>query len=584
MFSAQYKVEPIPIQRIEEWSKPTNYHDKLHIPALNKFIPSDFSLKCDQSGASTTIDNDVEKKAPPKLLIERPDLRLWHKLDQVWRVPKTYLRLAILSSKIYATPRTMTLNRLFERVLKDDLNSFVYDASMAGCNYRVTCTPSGYRLSVRGYSEKVPFLLETLTARMKSLIAEMKCGDPTAAKRFEKAKESLLRETKNYRLDTPHEVNSYNSRILIEENVWYLDNYIDELEGEQAANDPVTMEECARAAEECLMGRLKCEALCMGNIDEQGSFEVASMIDKQLLGSVRPLSEVETPRFRSLKLPTREEAIAIFGPDVATRPIPLVYQELAYSPTEENNAVELIFQVGCELELGYEGMALLDLLTHIAYGSVFNQLRTKEQLGYLVSSFARKTAGGAWGMSVLVQSGVALPEKLEERCEAWLEIFRKELEDMTPENVAQEASAVAAQLLETETKLSQEVSRVWGEILNTECLTDRLRNPAFERLEKLAEILTVIDDGEEVEADVPRFKAEDLKKKILKLFDDHISISSPKRRAMIARVYNHNSKVEYEAALNKPGVLSTYADMRQLKQFLSSWPMAPYWRIENKSD
>merc|ERR1711935_637521 len=138
----------------------------------------------------------------------------------------------------------------------------------------ISCTPTGYKISVRGYSEKLPVLLETLTSRMMSLIQELKEGKgmhPGLNDRFEKAKESLLRETKNYRLDTPHEVANYNSRLLMEENVWYLDNYIDELEGEHAEKDPLTMEQCADVAEESLTSRLRAEAMCIGNIDEKGT-------------------------------------------------------------------------------------------------------------------------------------------------------------------------------------------------------------------------------------------------------------------------------------------------------------------------
>jgi insulysin len=95
---------------------------------------------------------------------------------------------------------------------------------------------------------------------MLSLIEEMREGreaHPALFDKFQKAKENLLRETKNYRLDTPYEVANYNSRLLLEEHVWYLDDYIDEMEGENAERNPLTMEECADVARECLTGRLK---------------------------------------------------------------------------------------------------------------------------------------------------------------------------------------------------------------------------------------------------------------------------------------------------------------------------------------
>ena len=126
--------------------------------------------------------------------------------------------------------------------------------------FRVSCVPTGFKISIKGYSEKLPFLLETLTSRMLSLIDEMKEGkdaQPALYDRFQKAKEDLLRETKNYRLDTPYEVANYNSRLLMEENVWYIDNYVDEMEGENAERDPLTLEECALVAKKCFTGRMK---------------------------------------------------------------------------------------------------------------------------------------------------------------------------------------------------------------------------------------------------------------------------------------------------------------------------------------
>jgi len=630
-YGAKFRTKELSEEQKLAWEFPAERDARLALPALNAYIPSDFSLRCDDNidkakagteAAETTVPPAIATKdeisAPPNLIVDRPDLRMWHKMDRHWRVPKTFIRVALLSSKSYQTPRSMTLARFFQRVLNDDLNSFVYDASMAGCNYRVSCTPYGYRISVRGYSEKLPFLLDTLTTRILSLIEEMKQGKPSLQKLFDKAKEGLLRETKNYRLDPPYEVASYNSRLLIEENVWYLDNYIDEMEGEVAEKDPLTMAECAEVAQECLMGRVKCEALCMGNIDEVGARQVSGVLDRHFLDASRTLSEAETPRFRSLRLPTRSEAEIIFGKEVGARPFPLVYQDIAYSDSEENNAgtyscvedqycgdiysaclslitfllscssVEVILQVGSELELGYEGVAILDLITHMAYNSAYAVLRTKEQLGYIVSAFSRKTAGSTWGFSIVVQGNVALPDVLEERCEAWLKTFREELSAMSPESIAEEASAVVAQLLESETKMSQEITRAWGEILNTEGLSDRLRTPAFDRLEKLARELTIADeeaDDAGEDGDISSHEARsplELKQRILEFYDKYFDIASPHRRGMSARVYSQASKSEYDENVGLAGILSSHSEMRHYKQYMSSWPSVPYWRIEEK--
>jgi insulysin len=495
------------------------------------------------------------------------------------------VKAAILSPSTYRSPRGMTLNRIFERVLHDDLNSFVYDASQAGITYMVSCTSSGYRFSVQGYSEKLPFLFDTLLSRMITLIEEMNAGDDKLQNKFDRAVEGLLRETKNYRLDAPTVVANYNSRLLLEEKIWCLDSYVAEMEGDSAERSPLTMEECADEAKLSLLGRVKCEAICMGNVCEKEASEVAKVLDRHFLSTVQPLSDIELPSDRSMKLPTKDEAIHFFGPNIGSRSIPLIYQELALSESEENNAVELVFQAGCESELGYEGLAVMDIITHIASNSAFNMLRTKEQLGYVVGAHSQKTAGGVWGMSVVVQSSVALPEVLEERCEAWLFAFRRELDEMSLDEIAQEASAVVSQLLETDTTLSQEVTRVWGVILDTEGFTKDLNIPDFDRLKHFADELILMelgDDSKIKRTGSKRKSAMELKQHMLHFFDQHYAANAPARRVMSSRVFRHDARKEFEASVNHPGILSTYADIRYIKQLLGTWPRAPYWFKQNR--
>ncbi len=299
------------------------------------------------------------------------------------------------------------------------------------------------------------------------------------------------------------------------------------------------------------------------------------MIESHFLRTARPLSESELPSFRALKLPTRLEAQSIFGPKVECKSIPLVYQELAISESEDANAMEMILQVGSECELGYEGIAAFELIAHMAYTSAFNQLRTKEQLGYIVNASGRRVTGGAWGLSVVVQSSVALPEHLEERTEEWLKLFHKELKEMTPEQIASEASAVVAQLLERDTKLSQEVSHAWDEISMTEGMPSRLRAPAFDRMERLADELT-LEGSLTLASGKPRKTAEELKVRLLEIFNEHLAMDSPQRRAMSSRLYSQKARASFESNVGQPGVLSSYKDIQCLKPFLTSWPSAPY--------
>ena len=323
----------------------------------------------------------------------------------------------------------------------------------------------------------------------------------------------------------------------------------------------------------------------MGNIDEAGALEVVDSIKEQFLADSRPLQNEEMPRLLSLKLPTRDEAIQIFGEGVKSSPIPMVLEDVVTSESEENHAVEVILQVGSDHDLGYEGIAIIELIGHIAYNSAFNQLRTKEQLGYIVSAFVKKSAGGVVSFAVIVQSSSTLPEVLEERVLNWVEIFRKELDEMSTERISMEANAVVALLLERNMRLSNEVSSRWGEILATDPSSKRFSTPAFDRLEKLADELTLDDDeiSDLNNESIDESKTKDakspkkLKQQILDFYDKYFTTNAPHRRAMSARVYGHNAKTDYENNMEKPGIISSYEDAREVKRFLGVWPSAPYW-------
>jgi hypothetical protein len=100
----------------------------------------------------------------------------------------------------------------------------------------------------------------------------------------------------------------------------------------------------------------------MGNIDEKGAREVTDVVAQHFLDPSRALHDAEAPKFKSLRLPNQAEAVSIFGPAIVRESIPVKYQELACSPSEENNAVEVTLQAGSESSLGYEGISILDLI------------------------------------------------------------------------------------------------------------------------------------------------------------------------------------------------------------------------------
>merc|ERR1712151_630408 len=106
--------------------------------------------------------------------------------------------------------------------------------------------------------------------------------------------------------------------------------------------------------------------------------------------------------------------------------------------------------------------------------------------------------------------------------------------------MGREANAVVAQLMERDVRLSEEIGRAWGEITSTATLYKKLKEPEFDRIK-------------------------------------YLDAKSPERRAMSARLFSQKYKDEMEKH-DGPGILNNYDDVCHLKQYLETWPSAPYWR------
>jgi insulysin len=99
------------------------------------------------------------------------------------------------------------------------------------------------------------------------------------------------------------------------------------------------------------------------------------------------------------------------------------------------------------------------LLTQILQEPAFNILRTKEQLGYIVSCSGWLLAGQSEkGLRIVVQSEKT-PGYLEDRVEAFLEGMKSTIEDMSPADFAEHKESLKKRWTEAEKNLSDEASR-----------------------------------------------------------------------------------------------------------------------------
>ena len=113
--------------------------------------------------------------------------------------------------------------------------------------------------------------------------------------------------------------------------------------------------------------------------------------------------------------------------------------------------------------LEFETRAKVQILAQITDEPSFDQLRTKEQLGYVVWSGARPSATTT-GYRVLIQSE-RTPQYLESRIDAFLAKFKKDLAAMSPEDFEKHKKSLIARKLEKMKNLTSETGRLWSYVM-----------------------------------------------------------------------------------------------------------------------
>lgn len=142
----------------------------------------------------------------------------------------------------------------------------------------------------------------------------------------------------------------------------------------------------------------------------------------------------------------------------------LVWSSAVPNPNEPNSSLTFYLHFGSTSSPQLR--VLSALLIQITSEPAFNVLRTREQLGYIVSCTPWTSVGDSeTGMRIVVQSE-RVPVYLEERVELFLDEMKEKLSSMTDEEFEQQKSGLEKRWREAVKNMSEETNRYWPQIDN----------------------------------------------------------------------------------------------------------------------
>lgn len=473
-YETPYNVEQVEETRRRRWAN-ANSNRELRIPEPNPFIPTEFDLL-----AEPLPDGDEDNEGPTEIL-QNEYMEIHHKLDRTFRRPKASVFISMKTPYAYLTPWHSVMSNLFTYILEDALSEYTYAAEKAGFMYSLSQGTSGIRLLVQGYSHRIDVLLAAVVKKMTTFEAD--------ATRFEMIRDNVERDYINFSKNQPYSLAMYNVNYLMEEPRWHVSDYLRVL-----ADGSVTLKSLTQFSKD-VQSRMFIKALVSGNICKESAIEVVKSV--QTVIGYKPVPDIEQIHRRIVQAP--------IGRDVYTRN--------AHPNKDDNNsAIDVFFPIGPRGDFVTD--VTLEVLADILNKPTFHELRTVQQLGYIV--FEGVTSlDHVRGIYVIVQSTVAGPDDLLARIDKFLVEARKDvLETMTEEKFQDYVRSQITTKAEPDKKLSARSWRFWKELM------EGYRQ--YDRAQKEIEALRSISKADVVEC-----------------FDSHIAPGGKARRRVISQIFGN---------------------------------------------
>ncbi|MCL9774535.1 insulinase family protein [Vibrio methylphosphonaticus] len=393
----------------------------------------------------------------PVLLEDLDGFRLWHLQDHEFNVPKGVVFIAIDSPHSVSTPRNIVKTRLCVEMFLDSLSEETYEAEVAGLNYDMYAHQGGVTLSISGFSKKQPQLLNMILQRFASREFNRS--------RYESIKAQLLRSWNNASKDRPiSQLFNQMSGILQPNNPPYP-VLIEALETIDVDELPAFVQS--------ILSELHIDMFVYGDWQRQGAIDIAATLKDAL-------------RLANQKYEESLRPLVMLGKNGS-------FQREMFCD-QEDSAIVVYHQ--CD-DISPRSIALYTLANHLMSATFFHEIRTKQQLGYMVGT-GNMPLNRHPGIVLYVQSPKAAPSELIRSIDEFLNAFYMVLFELDDYQWHSSKKGLWNQISTPDTTLRGRAQRLWVAIGN--------KDTEFNQREKVLEELKTL-----TRADMIRFVVNELK-------------------------------------------------------------------------
>ncbi|MDO6562918.1 insulinase family protein [Amphritea sp. 1_MG-2023] len=409
-FNAHYSIEAISSDRLQQWRQP-EMSSSLQVRQLNPYIADDFSLK--------PIDHAQQS---PQRLMQRDGYSLWHQQDTTFKLPKADFFFSVISAQANQTPSNAVMTALYTKLINDQLNETLYDAALAGLNTRIYPHMRGFSVRISGYDDKQPQLLNTLISSLQQAQFDQHS--------FARIKEKYTQELENSRKDKPFNQTIGELYNLLLQS-WSSNKKL-------AALEEVTLNKL-NGFIPTLLNQIEVRILAHGNLTQAEALQMAQTVQTGLPSKAISDSDYTLP------------VILLPKAKALTQTLPLEHNDSAISVYFQGDSSTM------------QRRAEYALLAEILSAPFYSDLRTEQQLGYIVFATALPMRQ-APGLAFVVQSPNTNPLGLEQQIDRFIENMAATLSTMDNQQLAAFKRSVISRINQKENRMGELSERYWQEI------------------------------------------------------------------------------------------------------------------------
>ncbi|KAK0407133.1 hypothetical protein QR680_019020 [Steinernema hermaphroditum] len=330
----------------------------------------------------------------PQILKSDQVKRVWYLRSRRAERPFTEMSAYLTLPRVASDAKSQVMAQLFTRCFEHQTREEFYDVKTAGFEASVEPHCRGLKLTFSDFDDRIS---QTVGAYMRRVIS----FEPEK-KAFDVVLDALKHELINVDVEQPYDQGDYLLDYVLTEGGWPNWRLLEALER-------VTFENLVEFVP-TLWSALHLELFVHGTLAEDEVLRLCGQILPENDSPERPLSSDELAPLRKLKIP-----------------IGVSYFYEHTQAIHSNNCVVFCLQV----EPGARNCSLLQFLGDMISVPLFDTLRTKEQLGYVVwISLGKSKLTDCNDLRLTVQ-GPHEPDFVESRIEAFLESFKSTLVEMS---------------------------------------------------------------------------------------------------------------------------------------------------------